>query len=70
MNTEWRVSVGEPADGIVRHAAEGDIDLVMMSTHGQNGGGSEQLGSVAMAVVSSGKTPVTIVRPPDEVACR
>lgn len=70
VQAQWRVCFGDPATEIVRHAAEYDADLVMMSTHGQGDGRQELLGSVAMAVVSSGHTPVMVVRPPDEVADR
>jgi nucleotide-binding universal stress UspA family protein len=63
----WWVSFGDPAQEIARRAAESYADLVMMSTHGRGGQEQERVGSVAMAVVSSGTTPVMLVRPPEEV---
>ena len=41
-----------------------------MSTRGQGGHAAEAMGSVAMTVVSSGATPVLLVRPPVDVASR
>jgi nucleotide-binding universal stress UspA family protein len=69
ISVDWRVSYGDPVDEILRQSAVGDIDLVMMSTHGE-GGRRNGAGSVATAVVSAGLTPVMVVRPPDEVAER
>jgi nucleotide-binding universal stress UspA family protein len=63
----WWVSFGDPAQEITRRAAESYADVIMMSTHGRGGREQERLGSVAMAVVSAGTTPVMLVRPPEEV---
>ncbi|MCI0437914.1 MAG: universal stress protein [Chloroflexi bacterium] len=67
--SRWLISYGDPAEEIVRHSANGLADIVMMSTHG-SGGRENSLGSVAMAVVSWGATPVTLVRPPEKIARR
>lgn len=66
----WRVAFGEPVHEIVQLALKGEVDLVMMSTHGYGGRERDRLGSVAMAVVSSGAAPVLLVKPPDSVASR
>jgi nucleotide-binding universal stress UspA family protein len=67
---KWQVSVGKPVAEIIRHADEGGAELVMMSTHGQGATPRDGMGSVAMAVVSAGKVPVMVVRPPDIIASR
>lgn len=70
ITCEWRVTIGNPAREIVRQAAEQGIDLIMMSTRGKGERGPGAVGSVAMAVVSSGATPVMLIKPPEEVATR
>ena len=37
VQTEWRISTGDPAEQIVRQATTGRHDVVMMSTRGQGG---------------------------------
>jgi nucleotide-binding universal stress UspA family protein len=70
VRAHWWVSFGDPVQMILRRTSEYHEDLVMMSTHGQGGQEQPKLGSVAMAVVSAGRAPVMLVRPPDEVFSR
>jgi universal stress protein A len=57
-----RLALGRPASEIVRVAAEGGYDLVVMGTHGRTGLGRALLGSVAERVVRRARCPVLTVR--------
>ena len=70
VQCQWRLTFGDPALEIIRHASTSGADLVMMATHGRGEHRHGGLGSVGSAVVSGGSTPVMLVRPPDEVAAR
>lgn len=52
-----RIEIGNPADGIVNLAKEGDIDLIVMGTHGHTGYERLFPGSVTNKVLH--KSPVT-----------
>ena len=70
VSVEWHISYGEPASGIIRHATTHDVDLVMMSTHGKGNASEQELGSVALSVISRGQAPVMAVKPPEDVMTR
>lgn len=70
ISVEWQITYGDPASEIIRHATTHDVDLVMMSTHGRGDGARQELGSVAMSVISRGKIPVMAVMPPEDVMTR
>lgn len=57
------VTVGRPADEILRFADETGCDLIAMSTHGRSAMGRGILGSVTDKVVHSADVPVLTVRP-------
>ena len=57
---------GAPAHTIPRLAAELNVDIVIMSTHGRGGVQRAWLGSVADAVVRRARVPVLLVRPSPE----
>jgi len=60
-----RIAEGNTATEIVRHAAEHDVDLVVMGTHGRSGFDRLTLGSVAEKVLRKAPCPVlTILRQP------
>ena len=59
---EVQVAAGHPADAIVRTAAELDVDLIVMATHGRSGLPHVLLGSVAEKVVRHAPCPVLTVR--------
>lgn len=54
---------GSPAVEIVRRAAEGGVDLLVMGTHGRGGIAHAVLGSVAERVVQKSTLPVLVVPP-------
>ena len=60
---EQHLLSGEPADGIARFAADNDIDLIVMGTHGRTGLVRLLMGSVAEAVVRKAKCAVLTVKP-------
>ena len=59
---EQSVEVGQPAQTIVQRVEQGDIDHVVMGSHGRDGISRLLLGSVAEAVVRNSPAPVTVVR--------
>ena len=60
---ERKVVVGAPIDRINDYAAEHDIDLIVMGTHGRTGPSHWLMGSVAERVVRSAPCPVLVSRP-------
>ncbi|WP_254525109.1 universal stress protein [Natrinema caseinilyticum] len=59
---ETAVAVGQPADEIVSYAADNDVDLIVVGSHGRTGFSRVLLGSVAERVGRQAPVPVTIVR--------
>jgi nucleotide-binding universal stress UspA family protein len=59
--------IGLPADEIVRHALDHDVDLIVMGTHGREGISRVLLGSVAEKVVRRAPCPVLTVHYPEKV---
>ena len=57
---------GDAAAEIVRIAAEQEIDLIVISSHGRTGLGRIFFGSTAEAVVRHAGCPVLVVKPPPE----
>ncbi len=55
------VVVGYPAEEILKYAADNDVDLIMLSTHGRSGIRRWGLGSVADKVVHETDIPVWLV---------
>src|ERR1041384_6892380 len=55
---------GDAAAEIVRVAAEREVDLIVISSHGRTGLGRMIFGSTAEAVVRHAKCPVLVVKPP------
>lgn len=53
---------GEPSDVICRYAADGDCDLIVMTTHGRTGLSRLLMGSVAEHVMRHAPCPVLNVR--------
>lgn len=56
------VVTGHPADTILDYAADNDVDLVVMGTHGRQGLDRFLLGSVTERVVRRSDVPVLAVR--------
>jgi len=57
---------GDAAAEIVRVAAEREVDLIVISSHGRTGLGRMIFGSTAEAVVRHARCPVLVVKPPHE----
>jgi nucleotide-binding universal stress UspA family protein len=64
---ETVVAAGPPADAVVQEAAEREIDLIVMTTHGRSGPGRWVLGSVADEVLHRTARPVLLVRSGQQV---
>ena len=63
------MSVGHPAEEILRYAEENKIDLILIATHGRSGVKRWMLGSVADKVLRASKVPTWLVRAaiPEEI---
>ena len=57
---------GSPREEILRLAKEGNVDLIVMGTHGRRGLPRAILGSVAERLIRTSEVPVLIVRGPRE----
>ena len=57
---------GDAAAEIVRVAAEREVDLIVISSHGRTGLGRIIFGSTAEAIVRHARCPVLVVKPPHE----
>ena len=55
------VREGIPHQAILEHAAENDVDLIVMGTHGRSGVERQLIGSVAERVVRMASIPVMTV---------
>lgn len=64
LTVTTEVTEGDPAEVIVRRAAELGVDLVAMGTHGRSALGRGFMGSVAHRVVQHAPCPVLTVRSP------
>lgn len=62
FEVEWRLALGDPASGIVRVAAEEDVDLVAMATHGHRGLSDLLHGTTVNRVRHEVSVPVLLVR--------
>lgn len=63
IESETMIDVGDPASKIVDYAADHDIDLIVMSTHGHSGLTRWRYGSVTTKVLSEAPCPVLVIRP-------
>jgi nucleotide-binding universal stress UspA family protein len=59
---ETVVETGKPAQAILRHAEDADIDQIVIGSRGLSGLSRVLLGSVAESVVRRAPVPVTVVR--------
>jgi nucleotide-binding universal stress UspA family protein len=62
FRVESHVRYGDEAGEILDHAAQKDIDLIAMSTHGRSGVKRWLLGSVAEKLLSHATKPIFLVR--------
>ncbi|MFQ5895351.1 MAG: universal stress protein [Nitrospinota bacterium] len=68
VETSVSVRYGFPPEEIVAHAAEREVDLIAMSTHGRSGPKRWILGSVAEQVLRRAPVAVLLARAPSEPA--
>ena len=59
---------GSPGASIVKHAEEGDFDLVALATHGRSGFGRIVFGSVADHVVRNSGRPILLIKPKESAS--
>lgn len=64
LEVEEVITHGDAAAEIVRVAAEREVDLIVISSHGRTGLGRMIFGSTAEAVVRHARCPVLVVKPP------
>jgi len=62
VTVEHCIELGQPPQTIVAYIEEGDIDHVVMGSHGRRGVSRLLLGSVAETVVRHSPVPVTVVQ--------
>ena len=62
LRPELVIVAGSPAHEIVRAAADREVDLIVMGTHGRGGVTHMVLGSVAEKVIRTAPCPVLIMR--------
>ena len=62
LDVDTHVRYGDDAEEILDHAAQKEIDLIAMSTHGRSGVKRFFLGSVAEKVLRHAPKPVYLVR--------
>jgi len=69
VEARGELTVGHPAEEILRYAGENDIDLILMATHGRSGIRRWAMGSVADKVLRASRVPVWLVRTgiPEEI---
>jgi nucleotide-binding universal stress UspA family protein len=67
VQVETLVLVGVPFRQIIETAADADVDLIVMGTHGRTGVQHWMLGSVAERVVRMAPCPVLVARKADSV---
>jgi nucleotide-binding universal stress UspA family protein len=55
---------GKPADEILRYAADNNINLIVMASHGSSSRGPWSLGNIAGKVLRATESPVLLIRTP------
>jgi nucleotide-binding universal stress UspA family protein len=64
IRVDQRMREGDPATEILAEAEQGDVDLIVMGTHGRTGLARLLMGSVAEQVARRSPCPVLTVRHP------
>src|SRR5208337_813831 len=59
---DTHVRYGDPAEEILEHASQKDIDMVAMTTHGRSGVKRFLLGSVVSKILRHSPKPIFLVR--------
>jgi nucleotide-binding universal stress UspA family protein/predicted membrane protein len=63
ITSESSITVGEAAEEISSRIQHGDIDLLVLTTHGRTGFGRVLMGSVADEVIQRATIPMLLIRP-------
>lgn len=63
LKVETRLRFGDPARALLDIAAEDDVDLIVMGSHGRGAWGRMIMGSVSQRVIQNSKVPVVVVPP-------
>jgi nucleotide-binding universal stress UspA family protein len=63
LDVECVALPGTPSDAIVGYAAENEVDLIAIATHGRSGLGRLALGSVADFVLRESGLPILLIKP-------
>jgi nucleotide-binding universal stress UspA family protein len=63
ISAEWVALFGAPGQAIVKYAAENQIDLITIATHGRSGLGRVLIGSVADYVIKQSGIPILLIKP-------
>ncbi|MBN1188324.1 MAG: universal stress protein [Dehalococcoidales bacterium] len=63
LKADCAAIMGVAGETIVKYAADNDIDLVALATHGRTGPGRVILGSVADHVIRHARVPILLIRP-------
>jgi len=66
VQIETAVREGSPEAEIIDYAANADVDLIVLGTHGHNALKRRLLGSVAERVINGAAVPVTTIGVPEE----
>lgn len=68
VDVKGELTVGHPAEEILRYTEENNVDLILMASHGRSGIRRWAMGSVADKILRASRAPVLLVRPkvPDE----
>jgi nucleotide-binding universal stress UspA family protein len=63
LSVECVALFGPSGEAIVKYAAENQIDLIAIATHGRSGLGRVLIGSVADYVIRKSRIPILLIRP-------
>ncbi len=65
-NVKIATRLGDPASEIIDYAAQNNIDLIVMASHGRSGPSRWAFGSVADKVIQNARCPILVIPPREE----
>ena len=68
LKAQWTLRCGDPAEEIAWYVDRHEVDLVIMSTHGQGDARQRDVGSVAAETLKRINIPVVLLRVPEAIA--
>lgn len=68
LEVHWSIRSGDPAEEIRWYVEEHEVDLILMSTHGQGESYERKVGSVAAEVLEDSTVPILMARVPESIA--